>query len=213
MGIDLPYFSAPPYDAGGSILDETLDVDLSFLQGSDYTFFTVERRWADGTVNDHEYIFGTTMPLPIEQMNLTGCTSNNRNTALIFGYVYYNPTVSVSLVLDQACNEFGASAIPVADGGLPVPLSEHAGEFAAAWGHQIWENGHSLTLDNDTSSLTVASDGAIGRALLQTTGHNVDPRFRGDIAEVIVYDTSLTGADRDSVDKYLINRWLADGGL
>jgi hypothetical protein len=70
-----------------------------------------------------------------------------------------------------------------------------------------------VAIDSDTSPLSTASDGAIGRALVQTTILGVDPRFRGDIAEVIVYDTALSDSDRAAVDTYLTNRWQVDGGL
>jgi hypothetical protein len=209
-GVDLPYFSAPDADASPNVLDETLDVDLSFLAENDYTFFTVERRWADGMANDQELIFGTSMPVAVEAMALTQCVPITTNNALAFGYVYYRTPLSI--VLDQDCNSLYAIAQPVPVGS-PSPPSEHAGQFNAALGHEIWENGVPVALDNEKSPLSTASDGAIGRALVQTTVLGVDPRFRGDIAEVIVYDTALSEGDRAAVDTYLMNRWQADGGL
>ncbi len=210
-GVDFPYFSAPESDASPNVLDETLDVDLSFLARSDYTFFTVERRWADATGKEQELVFGTTMPVSLEQMARTDCTSISRNIALVFGYVDYANS-AVSVTLDQSCNSLMADANPV-PAGSPAPLSEHAGQFNAAWGHQVWENGVPVAIDSDTSPLSTASDGAIGRALVQTTILGVDARFRGDIAEVLVYDTALSDSDRAAVDTYLMNRWQADGGL
>jgi hypothetical protein len=210
-GVDLPYFSAPESDASPNVLDETLDVDLSFLAKTDYTFFTVERRWADAMGKEQELIFGTTMPVAVEQMARTDCTAISRNIAVVFGYVDYGNS-AVSVTLDQSCNSLMAGANPV-PAGSPAPLSEHAGQFNAAWGHQIWENGVPMAIDSDTSPLSTASDGAIGRALVQTTILGVDPRFRGDIAEVIVYDTALSDSDRAAVDTYLTNRWQVDGGL
>jgi hypothetical protein len=207
-GVDLPYFSAPTFDGGVDVLDETLDVDLSFLKNTAYTVFTVERRSPDypnsaGQRNE-ELILGTTMPLAEELMNPMGCSIPPANNALFIGYVYYSATPE--FVLDQTCNTLRAAA-PAVAAPAPSMLTEHTVELDPNRGREIWAEGVPFATDVQTAPLVDAEGGAIGRALLETTTTGVDPRFRGDIAEVVVYDVALSDADQSEVEAYLQGRW------
>jgi hypothetical protein len=207
-GVDLPYFSAPISASHPNVLDETLDVDLSFLANTDYTIFAVERRWADYAINasvrDEELILGTTMPLALESSNPMVCAAEYENNALFIGYVYYDQ--NIGFALDQDCNTLIANADMVPS-TPPGALTEHTVEFDVGRGHEIWTNGIPENASAETSPLAEASGGAIGRALLQTMTTGVDPRFRGDIAEVVVYDAALEDGDRSAIEAYLRDRW------
>jgi hypothetical protein len=209
-GIELPFFSAPNVaDSGPNVIDETLDVDLSFLVGHEYTFFTVERRWADDATKDEELIFGTTIP-PAQEQAILPCAAGPANVALFFGYTYYQPG-AVLITLDQLCTELVGTDQFLAS-PPPAPLSEHTGRFDLSQGHAVWANGVPFAVNSDRSPLTSAVAGAIGRALYQTTIHNSDPRYRGDIAEVIVYDAALGDADRTAIEAYLRAQWKLPRG-
>lgn len=83
-GVNLPYFSAPGTVAPFN--DETLDVGLGFLAGTEYTIFVVERRWADRTPasGKNEELIGTDLP----NQSITACPASGYQINL--GYVYYD---------------------------------------------------------------------------------------------------------------------------
>jgi hypothetical protein len=199
-GVDLPYFSAP---STGNLVDETLDVDLTFLASNDYTIFAVERRWADyenGSLND-EMVLGTMVPPAYE--GVIGANCPVANITLQLGYIYYNG--ATQLVLDQWCNGISSSVVRVTDG--PSPLSQESAQFDRTRGHEVWVGGVPASDDPDTNALANADEGAVGSALTRATAVGVDPRFRGDIAELVVYDSALSSGERQAVEAYLKRRW------
>jgi hypothetical protein len=56
-------------------------------------------------------------------------------------------------------------------------------------------------------ALVTATGGAIGRSIDQTTVSGQDLRYRGDIAEIAIYDTTLSDADLVAIEKGLSARW------
>jgi hypothetical protein len=206
-GVALPYFSAPH---NGNVIDETLDVDLSFLVGTDYTIFVAERRWADyagGVYNGLEEIIGTTMPAAVEAQNPTSCSQVAANLVLDFGYRYGDSLPNI--VLDQWCdNPINAPVAPV-PATPPAPLTVDTALFDRSRGREVWANGIALVSNAATRPLAYASGGALGRALYLTTLSGNDTRFRGDIAEVVVYDAALENADRAKVESYLKRHWAS----
>jgi hypothetical protein len=199
-GIDLPSFSAPT--ANGNIIDETLDVNLAFLANSNYTIFAVERRWADYPTG-YEFVLGTTVPLALE-VTWPGCGPSSANKALAFGYVYYNG--GPQFTLDQVCNTLWATVVGSVLPPPPIAPSEETALFDVASGHKLWVSGFPVVANADTNPLAYAGGGAIGRSVDQTPA-STDPRFRGDIAEVIVYDAALSDSDRLTVEAYLKDFW------
>jgi hypothetical protein len=204
-GIDLPYFSAPN---NGNVVDETLDVDLSLLQGSDYTIFVVERRWADYGVDassQSEFILGTTLPMAVEYGGLSNwCNPTPANEVLAFGYSYGHG--APDLILSQGCGSVGNAVAGVLT-PPPSPLTEETVRLYQPDGRELWVNGAPFAADAVSSPLSYAEGGAIGRAVNVTTALGFDNRFRGDIAEVVVYDEALSDADRTAVEAYLRAHW------
>jgi hypothetical protein len=202
-GVDLPYFSAP---SNGNVVDETLDVDLGFLQGSDYTIFAVERRWADApTTSESEFVVGTTVPRSVELAGVGAwCNPFPANEMLAFGYSYNNG--SPELLLTQGCGAVGGTVASV-PATMPSSLKEETGRLDQSAGREVWVEGNPFGVDTSVTPLSYASGGAIGRAVAVTTALGFENRFRGDIAEVIVYDAALTDADRIAVEQYLAGHW------
>jgi hypothetical protein len=204
FAVPMPYFSAPPED-GGDLLEGTLDVDLSFLAQSSYTIFVVERRWFGPPTNQAstaELFLGTTVP-PTDELTGRACPAR-ANQALQLGY-FYSSNVP-RLTFDQTCNGMG-SDLPGAPDGGPLPFSQETFEFALSGGHEFWVNGTPVNANLDLRPLASAQGGAIGRGLVQTTAAGLDPRYRGDISEIIVYDTALGEEERTAVEQRLAFHW------
>jgi hypothetical protein len=194
-GVALPYFSAP----GSNNIDETLDVDLSFLAGASYTIFVVERRWADPS--DNQFVLGTTLTNACQATAVT-CTGPP-DQALGIGYVYYNGKPQISL--DQFYDTLVMDVAPV-PATPPAPLTLTTAILDTTRGHELWINGVGSSSTN-TSTLTSAAGGAVGRAMFNGLAPGADRRYRGDIAEVLVYDTALGSAPQAAVDAYLRSHW------
>jgi hypothetical protein len=204
-GVDLPYFTAPGEPDGGLIVDETLDVNLDFLAKSDYTAFVVERRWADyadGDVNG-EFFLGTREPANIELANPSQCGQFPNDIVFAFGYSYWG---NASLTLDQGCNTLSAPTTRLSS-TPPAPLQADTAAFDSTAGHTIWVNGSPVASNADTHPISSASEGAIGRAYVLTATSGKDQRFRGDVAEVVIYDQALVDSDRKAIDAYLKKHW------
>lgn len=195
-GIDVPYFAAP----GAIAVDGTLDVDLSFLAGSAYTIFVVERRWVTVSYSAHaNFLIGTDSP---DQSHLSDCS--NVDQALQIGYVYYSGFPQ--FVVDHTCDNLLATVSVTSD--APEPVSYDTLRFDPTVGRQIYLDGLQRASDNRQLPIAPAQGGAIGRAYSSTD--STDARFVGDIAEVIVYDAALVDTDRLAVEAYLRKHWMLD---
>lgn len=208
-GVELPFFSGPSPDGGApNVVDQTLDVDLGFLAGSNYTIFAVERRWADYPANDwshYEIILGTNVP-DENAVSSAQCGGNGGfpHQGVLFGYVYYADAGQLSS--DHICSAVSAPVSPV--GVLPpAPLTIDAVVFDATWGREIFQNGSALVSVPDQTPAAQAIGGAIGRGAAHTLDAGIDGRFRGDIAEIVAYDTALSSADFAGVHAYLAKHW------
>lgn len=58
---------------------------------------------------------------------------------------------------------------------------------------------------SDQTELTSAPFGAIGRGIIANS--KSDTRFRGDIAEIVIYDTALDTGEKNKVEMYLGRHW------
>jgi hypothetical protein len=196
-GVALPYFSAPKTQ---NIYDETLDVDLNCLVNVEYTLFVVERRWADypDRSTSAEYTVGTT----VQGASLANLDGGCAPGAFQFGYVYDG--VGPQLVLDQGCSRAARMVTRVPSSG-PADLTEETGAYSGAWGHGVWIAGSPVAFVNDQTELMTAYGGAVGRGIVLDS--TWDTRFRGDIAEIVIYDTSLSSAEMSQVETYLALHW------
>ena len=199
-GVDVPYFSAPVSSTAPNVVDGTLDVDLSFLAGSSYAIFAVERRWADPPTNA-EYFLGTSLPSGLEAHQT--CAVNG-NTALSLGYINYQGAFWVSI--DHGCNGLNASVMAV-PATAPAPPALTTAMFGKSSGRELWIDGAPVAQDLNQMALVRATGGAIGRSIDRTTVSGQDLRYRGDIAEIAIYDTTLSDADRVAIEKGLSARW------
>jgi hypothetical protein len=202
-GIDLPYFSAPVSAVNPNVVDETLDVDLSFLVGTGFTLFAVSRRWADPVSTTSEYLLGTDVASAFDT-NSSSCAAQPHDSTLSFGYI--DNGGSLNLTLDEGCDGLNALDTRVPQ-NPPGPMSRATAMFGASAGRTLWINGVPVSSDLKTIPLGAAMGGAVGRAIFHTTASGYDQRFRGDIAEIIVYDAALADAERKSVEDYLAKHW------
>jgi len=188
-GVVDPYFADDNSDFASLILD----VDLTPLLGSDYTIFVVERRRGDKYEN---YVIGTLIPTP-DNFDCSA-TGPNPYRGLHFGY-----RLDDTYTLEEFCDGLRVT-VPVLT-GTPVPHVD-VGWFSQApdAGQQIFVDGVFLGADHSQNKpLQLATGGAIGRGYEET----YDERFIGDIAEVVVYPSALSDADRNAVEAELRQRW------
>jgi hypothetical protein len=173
----------------------TLNVDLSFMTGSEYTVFVVEQRASNRT---RLYLLGGLRPSETTPPN---CPANT-DQAFHFGY-----RDSVTFSVDHYC--------VITDGAIPDYTGSSATEpweiseatFSTVTGHQLYRNGvavPSTSADRtNTTPLMANANGGIGRgySIVQNT------RFIGAIAEVVIYDTALGPSDLQAVEAYLRQHW------
>ncbi len=197
LGVMLPYFSAPKTQ---NMYDETLDIDLNCLVNVEYTLFVVERRWADyqDRSSSAEYVVGTT----VQGASLVHLDGGCAPGAFQFGYAYDGD--GPQLVLDQGCSRAASKVKRVPPSG-PAALSEETGSYSGAWGRALWIPGAPIAHVSDQTELTSAYGGAIGRGIVSSS--KLDTRFRGDIAEVVIYDTALDTGDMSKIETYLADHW------
>jgi hypothetical protein len=207
--VDVPYFNSPTV-TNGKYLDGTLDVDLGFLQNANYTIFVVERRWGDRADGSQACLFlGTTEP---NETMAGSCPSiPPGHTALQMGYVYYDKTATnmtqPAIGMDVSCLGCRASCgfAPSPSAPAAFDMARWAPATSAGGGQEFWQNGKQIANDSgDTQGLVTASGGAIGRALSVT---KFDCRYIGDIAEVLVFDTSISPTDQMALEGYLKAHW------
>jgi hypothetical protein len=122
------------------------------------------------------------------------------------GYEYWDSKILFGV--GQGCAPGGVAFEPAAVPGTPpTALSEESVTLDLVRGMELWVDGVHVAANADTSTLTYAAGGSIGRASFVATDFGTDPRFRGDIAEVVIYDTALDDPDRIAIEKYLGARW------
>jgi hypothetical protein len=195
-GVAVPYFGDPA--DGPPYVNGTLDVDLSFLSGSPFTIFVVERRWAPPRlVGQANFYLGTLLP--------PGGTPSY--STLQVGFVSYNPCpeLVIDLLFDGALNV--TSPVPATG---PAPAEIDAFRSDGEKPGQVWVDGVAQTNGALTSGVLSKTYepyqvfGSVGRALYLD---QLDARFDGDIAEILVFDTALGDPDRAIVERYLEQHW------
>ncbi|HEY3322308.1 MAG TPA: autotransporter-associated beta strand repeat-containing protein [Planctomycetota bacterium] len=162
-------------------VNSIMDVDLSFLANSPYTIIAVEAR-ADG--GNQRYYLGTR----------NGAT----NSGLHIGY--RNDT---AFTLAQYAND------------LDTPVPNFAGQVFRLWtgrldtagggGHSVFLNGTSVATNANTTPLNAAlGAGCVGAGFGGLAGF----AYSGDLAEILIYNSALSPANRQTVENYLNQKWL-----
>jgi hypothetical protein len=200
-GMNLPYFSAPGTSA--PFVDETLDVDLAFLAGTDYTIFVVERRWADRTPTSgqNEMLIGTDLPTDV---NAT-CPSAGDQISLGYGYYDGFPTLGFESVCYMPFSGTrgrvpDASALPPSPAVVDMLRLSQNVEASPT----VWQNG--VKVNGGAASGGPAS-GFVGGSIGRAFGTHTDNRFQGDIAEVVIFDAGLTDLDVQQMNAYFKAHW------
>ena len=178
---------APIYDASNAGVNgeatvrfnnkNALDLDLGFLTGSDYTIFVVNGRDRKGLANF--YIAGD-----------TGVANSN----LILGYERPN-------FLRQAHYGNDLDAVVESYNGAEV-YSLDAFRLAQASGRDVFHNGRVVASGTNTLPLLSNTNSALGHFRVSKAYW-----FRGDLAEIVVYDRALNDAEMLEVGNYLATRY------
>jgi hypothetical protein len=201
-GVPVPYFSAP---AGGPpYVGETLDVDLTWLAGAEYTFFVVARAAAARPVGSEGILIGTQAP---DEAKVASCGPDVSDDAVFLGYVRQlgldGGLSGPALTLGQTCNSCWAP-----DVGQDIAPAIVTAVVGAGPGHRLYRDGRLVVTSGSIAGLVSADPrtvaGAIGRGLLQDSK---DMRFDGDIAEIVGYARALDDASRSQVELYLSTKW------
>ena len=167
-------------DAGSNSL--FMGVDLSFLLNSPYTIIAVASRYSDKSEN---YFMGT---------HFGGAGTD---MALHVGW-----SDDTDFYLGQFGDDLSASVTAnPATGWQPVLATA---KLATDAGHAIYLGGTLATSNTSTGALQAADRGILGRGYATTPDNSY---FAGGLGEIIVYDTALSDADRQSVEAYLQARW------
>jgi hypothetical protein len=87
--------------------------------------------------------------------------------------------------------------------------------FEPRAGHATFSNGALLYQDDDVDPIDFSNPlvpgateaGFIGRAFDNFANHTRQSRYRGDIAEIVIYAAPLTSTEIAAVSDYLAARW------
>jgi hypothetical protein len=187
---------------GQARLDETLDVDLSWLTTNEYTIFVVERRTVPGIqlgILTTEYGSFTGSDSP-------GCAGDAGATTPGYIELAWGPPANLTSTHRCGASVYGYHGFE-GETAAPVILTSSSSH----------KNGRRLSIDGtelkrsalDTAGITLPANkypqftGAIGR----THNARIDNRYAGDIAEIVVYMVALSNADELAVLQYLYLKW------
>lgn len=210
-GHDVLSFTAPDEPDGGDAgmytqyVDETMNVDLSFVNASSYTLFVVHRRASDlsgGLVGQDLTV------VPTGGFQLSLCFLKNPPQDAFLFSIEGSTDGGRALQWTHRCSYGVASR----DTYRPSHADLDEVVYSTTTGHELYTNGEKL-FDGDGGSddtVPVTSNtrqGIIGRSYNR---YRFDTRFRGDIAEVIGYDAALDSSQRALVEAYLKRQWALD---
>jgi hypothetical protein len=192
-GQDVPSLTATSTDRDGDVFA----VDLSFLVASDFTIFVVERRQT--AYRAMSYLIGSALPADAGVQD--GCTSTGAGQQAFFAGFADSATFRAS-VWGDACD----IDVPVPEQDVVnKPITVDVIRYEAASGYRLFINGVDEGGSSRTGGLTSITGGFIGRAY--PWDGVTDTRFRGDIAEVLMYRRALSPDERSAVERYLSQHW------
>jgi hypothetical protein len=187
--------------------DSVLPIDLSALMGADgYSVFVVERRRSAVTPS---YLLGSDVPAGDAVTRCGG--SGNEHQAYRFGYRdAYFFAGDYGIDADENCTDSQAMS-PIFDSDVPI-ASLDVEVFSPQSGRALYFGTNlQVAIDNtigiDMTGIQALQVGQyLGRAYQQIDG-NMDARFLGEIAEVVIYQAALDDTARLAVSRYLMDRW------
>ncbi len=210
-GHDVLSFTAPDEPDGGDAgmytqyVDETLNVDLSFVNASSYTLFVVHRRASDVAAG----LVGQDLTVvPSGGYHFSACLLPNPPHDAFFLSLEGSSDGARVLEWTHRCS-YGLGS---RDTYRPSHADLDEVVYSTTTGHELYTNGEKLYdgdggTDDTTAVTTNTHQGIIGRA---ENRYRFDTRFRGDIAEIIGYNTALDASQRALVEAYLKRQWELD---
>ena len=197
-GTPLPYFDRTTTDINNGILR----IDLTPLNGQDYTVFVVERR----RTADARFILGTDVPVPAISKCVDDTTLVNPNAHLAYRFGYQVDTIfeSGSYTYDPDTGNCDDPAVLVPAFSTPQAALEI--DFLSSGDtHTLTAAGTTNPSVVDTNPMDMLLQGYLGRAnQLPSTS---DSRYLGEVAEVVIYKAALTPDQVTAVSNYLKGRW------
>jgi hypothetical protein len=86
----------------------------------------------------------------------------------------------------------------------PGPVAIDMLRLAQAASPTVWQNGVKINVGGASGGAGAGfAGGSIGRALEDRS----DQRFRGDIAEIVIYDAALTDGQARAIEAYFRQPW------
>jgi autotransporter-associated beta strand protein len=158
-----------------------MNVDLASLANSSYTIIALEGR---NSSKGDNYLLGT--------------GAGSANTSLHFGY-----RDNTNVTLAQYGNDLNGTVA----GYSSQQFSILVGTLDTASGHALYRDGVLLNSNANTTPLSSALGGTVGRGFASTT-----PRFyAGDLGEVLVFPYALSAAEVKSMTDLLTLKWQGAG--
>lgn len=198
-----------PIPSGGTAFtpssDETLQVDLGFLKGHEYTIAIVHKQSAyivvTGLLAFAHPVRTSTCPLPLGPVNLGALALGLTHDPYDGGNEQYNTGF-------ECYGSFPGTS------SMAPELIEYT--FDNLTGHHLFVNAVErplVTTVGDASAanlIGITQDGGevsvIGR-LPPVPSLPLNLRYKGNIAEIVAYDVALSSADRFVVETYLKTKW------
>jgi prepilin-type N-terminal cleavage/methylation domain-containing protein len=166
--------------------NDYLDFDGTSLANSNYTIFVVEKNDVKGAYNLFIGCVGVDGPSDARRCLHLGQRDNN----VITQDHYYDPASQLDYSPPQGLTN------------APTIHSFWLSTSPSNGGKKYWNNG-GVTPDKSepTQNLPLLSNNN-ARIANMTTGH-----YKGDIAEIIMFNRALLNEDRQSVESYLSKKW------
>ncbi|HEX3697255.1 MAG TPA: hypothetical protein VH374_17905 [Polyangia bacterium] len=200
-----------------AVAAEHLEVDFRTLAQSSLTIAVVEKR--DDAPVTASWMIGTPLPFPTA-IFCDDSASVNQTLGMVLGYL--TPDHLIGSFWGDSCQGPGESV-------SPPPVSKPSTTimiFQPSTGISLFINGKQGEGDGsgfikedglgplDTNTADAHPAAFMGRGLIgrgfEATESGVDSRYKGLIAEVIIYNAPMVTSDRKLLEAYLTDRWNTD---
>jgi hypothetical protein len=170
---------------------EYLETNLASLKDKGFTIAVVEKR--EGAANNL-FMIGSQLEFP----DAVSCPMNpNANRGLLLGY--WMPGLLGASTWGTTCDVSATVPAAFATASLVVTTYE------PMVGLKLFLNGNKVG-ESPSSGLEAIGRGLVGRAF-QHNMYSKDTRYRGQMAEVVVFDVPLEDGTRTALEQYLKATW------